>query len=127
MTCLHGIHQRKLDHRVLLARAGINPSSVEQSTNRVHIEQVARLFRLVQQELDDEFMGFTARPCKYGVFAMLCELLNQGPHAELAVVRVQRVVHVIHGRGAIEVRGGDTLNAQTRQRHRPPKLRAVRR
>lgn len=38
---------------------------------------MARLFRLVQQELDDEFMGFTAQPCKYGIFDMLCELLCQ--------------------------------------------------
>lgn len=50
---------------------------MEQTTNRVHTEQVARLFRLVQQELDDEFMGFTNQPCKYGIFATLCELIRQ--------------------------------------------------
>lgn len=77
LTCLHGIHQQPLDHRVLLARAGINPSLVEQTTNRVHTDQVARLFRLVQQTLNDEFMGFTAQPCKYGIFTTLCELINQ--------------------------------------------------
>lgn len=65
-----------MDHRVLLARAGINPTQVEQTANRVHTDQVARLFRLVQQELDDEFMGFTAQPCKYGIFATLCELIQ---------------------------------------------------
>ena len=66
-----------MDHRVLLARAGINPSLIEQTTNRVHIEQAARLFRLVQKKLDDEFMGFTTHPCKYGIFATLCELIRQ--------------------------------------------------
>jgi len=60
----------------LLARAGINPAIVEGSTDRVHTDQVARLFRLVQQQLNDEFMGFTARPCKYGVFAMVCDLVR---------------------------------------------------
>lgn len=60
-----------------MARAGINPSSIEQTTNRVHTDQVARLFRLVQQELDDEFMGFTAQPCKYGIFKVACELVAQ--------------------------------------------------
>lgn len=65
-----------MDHRVLLARAGINPTQVEQTSNRIHIDQVARLFRLIQQELDDEFMGFTANPCKYGIFSTLCELVQ---------------------------------------------------
>lgn len=61
---------------MLLARAGINPALVEQTTNRIHTDQVARLFRLVQQELDDEFMGFTAQPCKYGIFKTACELVS---------------------------------------------------
>ena len=76
LTSLHGIQPLSVDHRVLLARAGINPTQVEQTSNRVHTDQVARLFRLVQQELDDEFMGFTAQPCKYGIFFTLCELIQ---------------------------------------------------
>lgn len=62
---------------MLLARAGINPSLIEHTTNRVHTDQVARLFRLVQQELNDEFMGFTAQPCKYGIFKTVCDLVSQ--------------------------------------------------
>ncbi len=75
-TCLHGIHRRQLNHKELLARAGINPSVIEQTTHRVHTDQVARLFRLTQQALNDEFMGFTAQPCKYGIFATLCQLVS---------------------------------------------------
>lgn len=60
----------------MLARAGINPAIVEASTDRVHTDQVARLFRLVQQELNDEFMGFASQPCKYGVFATVCDLVK---------------------------------------------------
>ena len=41
----------------------------------MHTHQVGRLFRLIQQELNDEFMGFTGRPCKYGIFATLCDLV----------------------------------------------------
>jgi AraC-like DNA-binding protein len=62
---------------VLLARAGINPTFMEQAACRVHTDQVARLFRLVQQELNDEFMGFTAQPSRYGIFQMFCELSGQ--------------------------------------------------
>jgi len=76
VTCLHSIQQRHWDHQVLLARAGINPAIVESSNDRVHTDQVARLFRLVQQTLDDEFMGFTSQPCKYGVFNLVCDLVK---------------------------------------------------
>tara|TARA_B110000503_G_scaffold90833_1_gene137292 strand:- start:8682 stop:9623 length:942 start_codon:yes stop_codon:yes gene_type:complete len=62
---------------VLLARAGINPTFIKQTEGRAHVDQAARLFRLVQQELNDEFMGFTAQPCKYGIFRMFCEASSE--------------------------------------------------
>jgi len=77
MSCLHGIRKNNLDSKVLLARAGINPAFIKQTTHRAHTDQVARLFRSVQKELNDEFMGFTAEPCKYGIFDIFCELSNQ--------------------------------------------------
>jgi len=76
VTCLHGILERQQNEQVLLARAGINPASVQNSRDRVHTDQVARLFRLVQQALDDEFMGFTSQACKYGIFATACDLVR---------------------------------------------------
>jgi len=74
ISCLHGIRQKKLDSSALLARAGINPSVIRQTVHRIHTDQVARLFRSVQKELNDEFMGFTNQPCKYGIFKLFCEL-----------------------------------------------------
>ena len=32
---------------------------------------------MVQQELDDEFMGFTPNPCRHGLFQLMCDLLKQ--------------------------------------------------
>lgn len=93
VTSLHGIKQHHLDHRVLLARAGINPALIEQTSDRVHTDQVARLFRLVQQQLNDEFMGFTEEPCKYGIFATLCELLR---HAKTLGELFEKVTHFYH-------------------------------
>ena len=58
----------------MLARAGINPAIIWLTTHRIHTDQVARLFRSVQQELDDEFMGFTGKPVKYGIFELFCEI-----------------------------------------------------
>jgi len=74
ISCLHGIRQRKLDSSVLLARAGINPAKIWLTPHRIQGDQVARLYRSVQQELDDEFMGFTNQPVKYGIFELFCEI-----------------------------------------------------
>lgn len=73
---LDGCRRQGLDDRALLSRAGINPAAIEQSSGRVHTDQVARLFRLIQQELNDEFMGFTRAPCKFGAFIIACELTS---------------------------------------------------
>lgn len=71
---LEGCCRQGVNDRALLTRAGINPVSIDSDVGRIHTEQVGRLFRLIQQELNDEFMGFTKSPCKYGAFATLCDL-----------------------------------------------------
>lgn len=65
------------DADTLLARAGINPTITLDPGRRVHTDQVARLFRSVQRLLDDEFMGFSARPCRMGAFRVMCDLVGQ--------------------------------------------------
>lgn len=71
---LEGVRQRGGSQQLLLERAGINPALVQRG-GRVHTDQVARLFKSVQEQLDDEFMGFTAQPCRVGLFATMCELV----------------------------------------------------
>jgi AraC-like DNA-binding protein len=75
---LLGCLQRGIDTESLLTRAGIraNPSR-SQRAGRVHTHQVGRLFRIIQQELNDEFMGFTQNPSKFGIFATLCDLASK--------------------------------------------------
>ncbi|MCB1667612.1 MAG: AraC family transcriptional regulator [Pseudomonadales bacterium] len=73
---LEGCRQHGINDLALLARAGINPTAITQNTGRIHTDQVGRLFRLIQQELNDEFMGFTRSRCKFGVFSTLCDLLS---------------------------------------------------
>lgn len=73
---MHGIRRRGLSERLVLERAGINPAIIHNDGLRVHTDQVARLFALVQQELDDEFMDFTPSPCRHGLFNLMCELVS---------------------------------------------------
>ena len=76
ISCMHGLRERNLPQQQALERAGINPAVMDQPNQRVHTDQVARLFKTVQETLDDEFMGFTQNNCKVGLFATMAELVS---------------------------------------------------
>jgi AraC-like DNA-binding protein len=74
-ACMASANHRQISKRALLERAGINPQLLQRRGQRFHTEQVARLFKSVQDSLDDEFMGFTESPCRVGLFATMAELV----------------------------------------------------
>jgi len=74
---MHGLRERDLSEQPALERAGINPAVLTKRSQRVHTDQVARLFKNIQESLDDEFMGFTENNCKVGVFATMAELVSR--------------------------------------------------
>jgi AraC-like DNA-binding protein len=73
---MHGLRENNHPQQQALERAGINPTVMNNSSQRVHTDQVARLFKTVQETLDDEFMGFTQTHCKVGLFATMAELVS---------------------------------------------------
>ena len=77
ISCMHGLRERDLSEQPALERAGINPAVLTKRSQRVHTDQVARLFKNIQESLDDEFMGFTENNCKVGVFATMAELVSR--------------------------------------------------
>jgi AraC-like DNA-binding protein len=77
IACLHGIRVHNISQQPILEHAGINPRRLNKPDQREHTDQVARLFKGVQDVLDDEFMGFTANPCKVGLFATMSELVSR--------------------------------------------------
>ena len=76
ISCMHGLRENNHLQQQALERAGINPAVMNHSSQRVHTDQVARLFKTVQETLDDEFMGFTQTQCKVGLFATMAELVS---------------------------------------------------
>lgn len=76
ISCMHGLRERQLPQQQALEGAGINPAVIANNSQRVHTDQVARLFKTVQETLDDEFMGFTQNNCKVGLFATMAELVS---------------------------------------------------
>lgn len=77
ISCMHGLRERNLPQQTALEKAGINPVALEKVNQRIHTDQVARLFKGVQETLNDEFMGFTETACKVGIFAIMAELVSR--------------------------------------------------
>ncbi|MDE0840729.1 MAG: AraC family transcriptional regulator [Porticoccaceae bacterium] len=76
-ACMASAARRQISQRALLERAGINPQLLQRRDQRFHTDQVARLFKCVQDSLDDEFMGFTESPCRVGLFATMTDLVSR--------------------------------------------------
>lgn len=77
MASMHAVDSDPARTRQLLISSGINPQVLDNPQRRVHADQVARLFKIVQLELDDEFMGFSRSPCRIGAFKTMCDLVKQ--------------------------------------------------
>ncbi|MEH6607638.1 MAG: AraC family transcriptional regulator ligand-binding domain-containing protein, partial [Pseudomonadales bacterium] len=73
---LRSAQRRGIDANTLLIRAGINPLTVDIAGARIDEQQMTRLVQLVWEALDDEFMGFTATPCKHGAFAFMMHAIH---------------------------------------------------
>ncbi len=76
---LQGAERRGVDTAPLLQRAGISPALMAAPLARVSQEQYARLLRVVQLALRDEFWGLCSRPLPLGSFAQCCRLLIHTP------------------------------------------------
>ncbi len=76
---LYGATSRKLPLEPLLAKAGIDPASLDDPHQRLRGQQYLRLLRTVNTELGDEFFGLSRRPSKRGTFAMMAKT---GLHCE---------------------------------------------
>ncbi len=76
-AALFGAHQQGLNIELLRERAGISEELINTVGSRVHVKQMTRLVKLIWQQLEDEFMGFTEHRCKQGCFAMMCQLVSR--------------------------------------------------
>lgn len=72
-AALRGLLQQGYDSRPLLAQAGIHPQLLKQAHLRTDEQQMTALVQAVWDTMGDEFMGFTATPCKRGAFAFMAQ------------------------------------------------------
>lgn len=94
-----------IDPAPLLAAAGL-PPAVDQPVSNLHF---GRLWWLIAQAMQDEFMGLAARPMRPGGFAMLCHAVLHAGTLERALRRALRFLTLVldDPRGDLRVQGGE--------------------
>lgn len=83
-----------LDEQQLLQHAALSSSLLQQEGARLAPRQLARLLTRIMIGLDDEFLGKTATPCRFGVFPLLCEHVIRAPTLREALRESQRFYHL---------------------------------
>jgi AraC-like DNA-binding protein len=86
LTGLRGAQRQGHSREALLKEAGIDPQSVDTAGSRVSDYQMTRLFKLIWKELNDEFMGFTATPCKPGAFSFAVNTIRSSHNLRSALL-----------------------------------------
>lgn len=92
---LAGARAAGVDCEQLLLDAGITPASVREADARIGREQLARLLRLLWDQLNDESGGYLARPWLPGTFAMMGHATLDCPTLRRALRRSARFVAMV--------------------------------
>ncbi len=79
----------------LLNRAEIAISLLRQDHARVPVVAYARLYRLINEQLDDEGFALFSRPLRRGTFEFLCRAALSAPTLDDALVRIARYLRVV--------------------------------
>jgi len=75
-SALGGARVRGLDCKALLRKARIPEKPLSDTKARFHVDLVAKLYRSIGEELNDEFMGFTEFPIKAGTFELMADWVS---------------------------------------------------
>lgn len=82
---IKGAERRGIDADLLLRDVGLTRREVFDPAWRGDVTLLARLVQLVWYALDDEHMGFLARPAKPGIFALMTHTLIAEQSVEQAL------------------------------------------
>lgn len=76
-TVLKTAGARQLDIDKILRDNGISPAALSGEQQVIHSARFVGLVQYLWQALDDEFLGFSATPCKPGLFALGVQYVSQ--------------------------------------------------
>ncbi len=95
LISLQAAERRGLNTKQVCTECGIDLASIEKGYGEISPEQFCRLWQYLWDALDDEFLGFTEKPCKRGTFSMACKLAYQAPSFNSLFREVTRVYQLV--------------------------------
>ncbi|HOM11743.1 MAG TPA: AraC family transcriptional regulator [Rubrivivax sp.] len=87
---LAGVRSQRMAPEAWLAEAGIDPALLEQAGARVTGEQYVALYRVLNERLNDDGLGFYSRVLKRGSFTLILRSGLGAPDLEVAMRRIAR-------------------------------------
>lgn len=106
-VCTDGARRRGIEIEPLLRAAGIDPANLTTPGWRGDAVAMARLVQGVRTALNDEYMGYTARPVREGAFAFACEIALDAPDVAHALIRAAQFFNFASADIATTMRDGD--------------------
>lgn len=100
---LAGMARAGRDPAPLLAAAGIDPASLDDSAARIPLAAYADLYNRVAAALDDEAFGLFSTPLRCGGFELLARALVSAHTLEEALLRLSRFLRVLQPDLAVSV------------------------
>jgi AraC-like DNA-binding protein len=95
-----------LSPRELLEHAGIASDLIHQRNARVPVARYAALYRLINEQLDDEGFALFSRPLRRGSFELLCRAVLSAPTLETALERIARTLRVLLDDVSVDLESG---------------------
>jgi AraC-like DNA-binding protein len=92
---LSGVGRAGLTPEALLEHAGIATSLLHDRDARIPVARYAALYRLINDQLDDEGFALFSRPLRRGSFEFLCRAALSAATLEQALERIARFMHVV--------------------------------
>ena len=120
-AALGGAILNGFDADELLVKSGINPRVFAYPTGRISDSQMTRLVQRIWWLMEDEFMGFTATPCKQGTFALVVDAVSRCSNLREVFRLGIRMYNLIHEEVQTELREEDGI-AFLNTRFMMPKL-----
>lgn len=100
---LAGLPRAGIAAEPLLQQAEIASALLDREHTRVPVAAYARLYRLINQTLDDEGFALFSRPWRLGSFELLCRATQSSATLEEALERIARFLRVLQDEIEVEV------------------------
>lgn len=92
---LSGLPRSGLNPEEMLNRAGIAKELLRKTDARIPVARYAALYRLINEQLDDEAFALFSHPLRRGSFEFLCRSALSATNLEEALQRIARFLHIV--------------------------------